>query len=78
MGLGSVPATVGQDALGICLIRGPLEKGWVVVDDILEGLFLVQIFLGEIFLGKNLRLVEHDVKARGTYTPDLASTLSVS
>jgi hypothetical protein len=29
-------------------------------------------------LGKNLRLDEHDVKARGTYTPDLASTLSVS
>jgi hypothetical protein len=54
----------------------------IVVDDILEGviegLFLVQIFLGEIFLGVILRLVEHDVKALGTYTPDLASTLSVS
>jgi hypothetical protein len=49
-----------------------------VVDDILEGVFLVQIFLGEIFLGEDLRLVGHDVKALGTYTPDLASTLSVS
>ena len=49
-----------------------------MVDDILEGVFLVQIFLGEIFLGEDLRLVGHDVKALGTYTPDLASTLSVS
>jgi hypothetical protein len=50
----------------------------VSVDDIIEGLFLVQIFLGKFFLGEILRLVGHDVKARGTYTPDLASTLSVS
>jgi len=81
VGLGSVPSTVGQDALGICLIvgNGGRTNGSRGVEmDILEGLFLVQIFLGEIFLGKNLRLVEHDVKARGTYTPDLASTLSVS
>jgi hypothetical protein len=46
--------------------------------DIIEGLFLVQIFLGEIFLGEDLRLDGHDVKELGTYTPDLASTLSVS
>jgi len=84
---------VGQDALGICLIVGIVGiggsaycsrgveidiEGAYIKDDILEGLFLVQIFLGEFFLGEDLRLVGHDVKELGTYTPDLASTLSVS
>ena len=88
-----MPFTVGQLALGICRIVGnpgisenceSRGEGAVTycsngVDmDIIEGVFLVQIFLGEIFLGKNFRLDEHDVKELGTYTPDLASTLSVS